>query len=171
MLWLGRPPYLRWFAAASVIAAAIAWDASQRATEPFPFAAVDLVRGQPITQQEVQWREMPVGSLIMPVLDGALASTTITEGDPITVSLVSTLPPLPPGTWAVPVALPLGTGVGMTVRLVFTDGTATVGVIVQPATEDSFGLVTDGLVAVSETVADAVAVAAAYGDLVVLIEP
>ncbi len=171
VLWLGRPPYLRWFAAASVVVAAFTWDASQRATAPFPFAAVDLARGQPITMEDIEWRQIPAGTLVMPLLDGTSAATAILAGDPLVVSLISTSPPLPDDTWAVPVVLPLGAGIGMTVRLVFIDGTATPGVIIQPATEDSLGLVTHGLVAVPESVADSVALASANGDLVVLLEP
>jgi len=171
VLWLGRPPYLRWIAAASLVLAAFAWDVSKRATEPFPFAARDMARGQVLTSDDVEWRPVPVGSLSLPDLTGASASILIRSGDPIVPSLVAVTPPIPPDSWAVPVPLPLGAGVGMSVRLVFADGSATSGVIVQPATEDSLGLMSVGLVAVDGDVAHIVALATANGDLIVLIEP
>ncbi len=59
----------------------------------------------------------------------------------------------------------------MSVRLVFADGSAISGVIVSPATEDTLGLISEGLVAVSGDVANSVALATANGDLIVLIEP
>jgi len=171
VLWLGRPPYLRWFVAAVLIVAAFVWDISERVTEPFPFAATDLDRGQAITPEDVEWRQVPVGSFTPPPLDGATATTAIASGDPIVTSLLSWVPPLPLDSWAVPVSLPVGAGQGTAVNLVFADGTDVPGVIIQPATEDTFGFNTDGLVAVQGAAANAVALAAANGDLVVLVEP
>ena len=171
VLWLRRPPYLRWFAAAALVVAAIAWDLSERATEPFPFASVDLSRGQPITPEDVEWRQIPVGSLTLPSLIGVTAGTDIDSGDPIVPSLVSTASPLPADSWAVPVPLPIGAVRGTAVNLVFSDGTDVSGVIIQSPTEDSLGFTTDGLVAVQGVAANAVALAAANGDLVVLIQP
>lgn len=171
MLWLGRPPYLRWIAAASLVLAALVWDVSKRATEPFPFAARNLTRGQLLTPEDVEWRSVPVDSLSLPDLAGASASTLIRAGDPIVPSLVTVAPPIPPDSWAVPVPLPLGAGAGMSVRLVFADGSATSGIVVQPATEDALGLISEGLVAVGGDVAHIVALASANGDLIVLIEP
>ncbi|MFV1970271.1 MAG: SAF domain-containing protein [Acidimicrobiia bacterium] len=171
MLWFGRPPYLRWIAATSLVVAAFLWDISERATEPFPFAAVDLTRGQFLSPEDIEWRSVPTGSLVMPNLTGASAVTTIRSGDPIVPSLVSATSPIPSDSWAVPVPLPLGAGPGMSVRLVFADGSAISGVIVQPATEDTLGLISEGLVAVSGDVANSVALATANGDLIVLIEP
>ncbi len=154
-----------------LIVAAFMWDLSERATEPFPFAADELVRGHLIQQDDIVWRQIPVGSLSLPALGDVTVVSTIRAGDPIVGSLVSSAPPTPPGTWAVPVPLPLGAGQGTAVNLVFADGTDVRGVILQPATEDSLGVNYDGLVAVEGRAANAVALAAANGDLVVLIEP
>ena len=150
---------------------ALVWDLAERATEPYPFAAVDLARGQPIAPESIVWHQVPTGSLSMPLLDGSAAVTEIEAGDPIVRSLVSRAMPLPPNTWAVPVPLPLGAGQGTVVNLVFADGTDVAGTIVQPASEDSLGFTSDGLVAVQGSAANAVALAAANGDLVVLIRP
>jgi len=147
------------------------WDLAERATGPFPFAAVDLARGQPIAPESIVWRQVPRGSLQTPPLDGTTAAKEIKAGDPIVRSLVSGAIPLPPNTWAVPVPLPLGAGQGTVVNLVFADGSDVAGTIVQPASEDSLGFTSDGLVAVHRSAANAVALAAANGDLVVLIRP
>jgi hypothetical protein len=147
------------------------WDISERATEPFPFAALDLDRGQFLEPDDIEWRQVPSGSLVMPDLNGASAATTIRSGDPIVPSLVSAASSIPSDSWAVPVPLPLGAGQGMSVRLVFPDGSWTSGVVVQAATEDSFGLISQGLVAVGGDVANSVALATSNDDLVVLIEP
>jgi hypothetical protein len=153
------------------VVAAFVWDVSERATEPFPFAAVDLTRGQLLAPEDIEWRPVPSGSLVMPNLTGATAATTIQAGDPVVPSLVSVTALIPSDSWAVPVPLPLGAGQGMSVRLVFADGSWTSGTIVQPATEDSLGLISQGLVAVAGDVANSVALATANGDLIVLIEP
>ncbi len=171
MLWLARPPYLRWIAAGALVVAALMWDLSERETESFPFAVVDLERGQPITAADIEWRDMPAGAFIVPDLVDATALVPIRSGDPIVPSLASTSPALPSNSWAVPVPLPLGAGAGTAVKLVFPDGSDVAGVVIQSAGEDSFGFDTTGLVAVVEQAANAVALASANGDLVVLVEP
>lgn len=171
VLWLGRPPYLRWLAAVALIVAALVWDLSERATAPFPFAADDLERGQEITEADLKWQDMPVGAFAVPDLANAIPLVPIRAGDPIVASLVSRSPTLPPNSWAVPVQLPVGAHVGTVVKLVFADGSDVGGVVMQSAREDSFGFETTGLVAVADQAASTVALAAANGDLVVLLEP
>lgn len=114
---------------------------------------------------------MPVGSLNIPDLLGATAAVAIASGDPIVGSLVSSAPLLPSDSWAVPVSLPVGASNGAVVRLVFADGSDVHGIVVQPAVDDPLGFDTLGLVAVAGPAANAVALASANGDLVVLVEP
>lgn len=171
VLWLGRPPYLRWSAAAILLVAAVVWDLSERATEPFPFAATDLSRGQPIEPDDIQWRDVPVGSMTRPQLGDPVAAVAIAEGDPIVRSLLAVAVAPPLNGWAVPIPLPVGAVAGTPVSLVFADGTDVEGTIIRSATEDSLGFKTDGLVMVEDGDANAVALAAANGDLVVLIRP
>ena len=151
--------------------AAFLWDVSELATEPFPFAAIELARGQTITGDDVEWRQVPVGSLVLPNLVGATAAVTIRSGDPITASLVSAETSLGANSWAVPVSLPVGATRGTSVKLVFADGSDVVGVVTESATVDPLGFDSTGLVAVTGEAANAVAIAAANGDLVVLIAP
>jgi hypothetical protein len=114
---------------------------------------------------------MPAGSLLLPLLENAAASVAIIAGDPLVASLLSASSSVPLNSWAVPVPLPIGAVPGTSVNLVFSDGTDVPGVIIQPATEDSLGFTSEGLVAVEDIAANAVALAAANGDLVVLIRP
>ncbi len=171
MHWLGRPPYLKWAAATMLVIAAFAWDASERATERFPFASTTIARGHLLNLDDIEWRDVSAGTMSLPDLTDVSAAVAIAAGDPIVASLLAPKSSLPRGSWAVPMALPLGTAPGMRVRLVFADGTSAEGTIIQPSEEDSLGLASDGLVAVDGVLADAVALAAANGDLVLLFEP
>jgi len=151
--------------------AAVVWDLSERATEPFPFAATDLSRGQSIEPDDIQWRDVPVGSLMLPQLGDPVAAVAIAAGDPIVPSLLAVAVAPPLNGWAVPIPLPIGAVPGTQVSLVFADGTDVQGTIIHPATEDSLGFKMDGLVVVEDGAANAVALAAANGDLVVPIRP
>ena len=95
----------------------------------------------------------------------------IAAGDPLTSSLVGSLPPIPEGWWSVPIALPLGVPPGSTVRLSLIDGTSVHGIVSRAATEDEFGIERAGAVAVSETDVDRVAASSATGSIVVLVAP
>jgi len=89
MLWLSRPPYVRWFAAVAIVLAALAWDLSGRQTAQYPFAATDLGRGTALSDNAIVWRAAPNGVYPVPDLSDAAASVDIAEGDPITRSVLS----------------------------------------------------------------------------------
>ena len=170
MLWLARPPYLRWFAAGAIILAAASWDLSKRQTDPYPFASEAIARGERITVDSVEWRDVPSGLFTVPDLAGTSAMVDIVRGTPITESVVSRASPLPPGWWSIPIDLPVGTAPGLAVRVVTLDGRGITGVVVQPAVRDSFGSVEPGVVGFPPEFADVVARLSANGDLVVLVE-
>ncbi len=173
MLWLGRPPYLRWVAAVAVVAAAAAMDLRGRREVPVPYAATTIERGDPIAPRVVVWRPAAVGSVPVPEdLDGAVAAVRIERGDPIVASVVSRDRPIPEGWWSVPVALGPGATKGDAVRLVLVDGDRIVpGVVVEEGEADVLTAASVGSVAVPEVDATDVAVAAAEGRLVVLVAP
>lgn len=171
MLWLTRPPYLRWFAAVAIVLAALAWDVSKRQTQPHPFAAVRIARGDQLTDAAIEWRNVAAGTFTIPDLTGTSASVDIASGDPITASVLSHATSLPDGWWSVPVDLPIGTPPGASVRVVLPDGQGVTGVVTQPAVRDSFGSVERGAVGFPAAVADAIARLGALGDLVILVEP
>lgn len=171
MLLLTRPPYLRWLAAAALVVAAIGWDLSARATAPFPFAAEPIPPGTAITEDLVEWRDLPVGTFPLPELASALwAAHRIDAGDPIVPSLTTGSAAIPEGWWAVPMRIPPGLARGAAVRLLLPTGSTVPGVVAVPASDDVFSGPT-GAVAVAEGDLRTVATAA-VGDLVtVLVEP
>jgi len=158
VLWLSRPPYLRWFAAGAVVLAALAWDVSERQSEPFPFASTAISAGTAITEDLIEWRQLPE------------ATADINAGDPITRSVLSRTEPLPDGWWSIPIEIPNGVPVGATIRVVFPDGRAATGVVTQPASSDGFGVPSPGTVGFPQEVADIVAQLAATDSLVILVE-
>ena len=170
MLALSKPPYLQWVAAVALIAAAFAWDVSQRATELAPFASVDIERGRPILDADIEWKAAPVGLLDPFVPEGATAAVDIRHGDPISGSTVSIGAGVPTDWWTVPVDMPGSVAVGDRVRVLFAEGVGVDGIVAETPREDAFGLRTDGLVAVPGDVADAVAIAASTGTLIVLFQ-
>ncbi len=171
VLWLSRPPVLRWLAAGSIILAALAWDVAKNQSEPFPFAAVAISAGTVISDDLVDWKSVPEGSIPFPVLDGTTATADIDAGDPLTRSVVAQSPPLPTEWWSVPIEIPTGTPVGAGIRVVLPNGDAAMGIVTEPASSDGYGVPSPGTVGFPPQVADIVARLAATGNLVVLVEP
>jgi hypothetical protein len=169
-LWLSRPPYLRWFAAGAIVLAALAWDVSERQSESFPFASTTISAGTAITEDLIEWRQVPEGAIPEPYLLGASATADINAGDPITRSVLSRTEPLPDGWWSIPIEIPNGVPIGATIRVVFPDGRAATGVVTQPASSDGFGVPSPGAVGFPQEVADIVAQLAATDSLVILVE-
>ncbi|MGI9666417.1 MAG: SAF domain-containing protein [Acidimicrobiia bacterium] len=168
---LSRPPYLRWIAAAILVAGALAWEVSDRATEPYPFAANAIAAGTPITEEIVEWKQVPKGSIKMPDLGSSSALAAIAPGDPLTRSVVGSGSSVPDDWWSVPVTLPLGLARGTKVKLSLLDGSSVTGVVAMPASDDEFGIKRAGFVAVAESDAGRVALAAANDAILVLIAP
>jgi len=171
MLWLSRPPYLRWFAAVAIVLAAFVWDLSGRQTARYPFASADLAPGTALSDSTIEWKSAPSGVFPIPDLSSAATSTAIAKGDPITRSVLSSSISIPDGWWSVPIALPQATVSGATIRVVFPDGNGVSGVVVQAAKSDNFGSLGTATVAFPSGAAELVAQIAALGELVVLIEP
>ncbi len=169
VFWLARPPYVRWLAAALLLAAAAAADLRGRATVPYPFAADTVLAGQPFAAQ-VDWREVPVGLLPDPGPTDGRAARDLAPGEPITAAAVASHDRVPAGWWAVPVDLPGTAAVGGRVRLVAPAAGLNVEGIVAAAPEAGpFAVTSPGLVAVPPEHAGAVAIAAAQGDLVIML--
>jgi len=171
VLLLSKPPYLRWAGAAALVIAALAWDVSARATEPYPFAARSIHRGETLDADSVEWKAAPVGLLQIPDLDAATAAVNIQQGEPISISALRYTAAVPVGWWTVPIELPPAVLPGTHVRIVLGGGDGVSGIVVEPSREDSFGLRSAGLVAVPAHAADAVGLAAGEGNIVLLFEP
>ena len=145
-------------------------DASEGATAPFPFASAAVRAGEAIV--DVEWRQVPVGLLPEPTLDGAVAGRDLEQGEPILPSALRRDRAVPEGWWAVPLALPVTTAPGSAVLLVMLAPLRSVrGVAVRGGGEGAFGTPEAGLVAIPEQDAVNVAASAARGELTVLVEP
>lgn len=172
MFWLTRPPYLRWAAAALILAAALAWDLNGRSGVSYPFAAQPISAGAPIGEADVEWRTVPDGILAMPDLTAPVAARAIAEGEPLVPSAVDADRGIPAGWWAVPVALPTAAGIGARVRLIAADsGVQSEGIVVALGSADLLSISEAGLVAVPAEHAAAIALAANDGTLIVLVAP
>jgi len=151
--------------------AAILWELSDRATEAVPFASTNITRGEAITDEHIEWRDIPIGRVKGADLTNASALTAIVKGDPLTASVAGGRPPIPDGWWSVPADLPPGAPAGSPVRLTLPDGSSVQGVISIAASTDQFGIAVPGTIAVPESLIDEVAAAAATGALLVLVAP
>lgn len=156
--------------AALAVAAALAWDLSARATEPFPFAASPIPRGTPLAEADIEWRDIPEGSLVLPDLDAGHAGVDIAEGDPITGTVMAGAVTVPDDWWAVPIDLPLGLPAGSPVLLLLPSGVTADGVVSVPAVDDVFAGTTGAVAVGPRDLAD-VAAAAAAGLVTVLVTP
>ncbi|MGB9357758.1 MAG: SAF domain-containing protein [Acidimicrobiia bacterium] len=172
MFWLTRPPYLRWAAAAAVVLAALLWDLRDEAEVPYPFTARSIAAGTPIAESMIEWRNLPEGAMALPDLSDPVAARDLPPGEPIVPSAVSGAPVIPDGWWSVPVPLSHRAVPGSRIRLIDALSALEVdGVVVAAGTDDLMSVDTSGLVAVPPDAAATVAIAAAEGTLVVLLEP
>ena len=173
MLWLSRPPFLRWLAAAAVIAIA-AW--SEFAPQPVSEIAVlnrDIAAGTPLTDEMVDVRRMPDPGFST-VEPHGIAATSLRAGDPLIASMLTEIA-VPSGWVALDAELPSGARPGAQatgVILAAEAGQATEtfpAVIVEASNDDAFGTGT-GTVAVPPEWIAAAGAAAAGGRLVIGVE-
>ena len=164
------PPWLRWFAAASIVLLAAYLDLRPPSGVEYPYAADTAAPGQTVP---VEWRIVPVGILPSPDVDlSGRAARHIAAGDPLVEGSLRIGEPTPAGWWATPAALPAGAEVGTQVLIVVhSPPMQALGIVVQAGTGGGFGGERDGLVAVSPESAAAVATALAGQQATVLIEP
>jgi hypothetical protein len=143
VLWLERPPYLRWLAAAVLVTVAAWIELGPEATTPVWFAADDIAAGTTLTPDQFQRREVAwVGSV--PARPEGVASVDISAGDPLVPSLLTEVV-VPPGWMAVAAPLPPDAVTGSDATLVVLPGlpgqdAATVpALVLRPAGDDAFG--------------------------------
>lgn len=172
MFWFRRPPYLRWIAAGGLVVAAVLMDLNDAAGGLHPFAARDLTKGEAVSDDAVEWRRVPAGLLDAPDLADAVAARDLAAGEPILQGSLRSGPEIPPGWWAVPLAVPASAVPGSAVRLVVLAPPLVVdGVVVRSGEAGAFGMPEAGLVAIPGADAVVVATAAARGELTILLEP
>lgn len=168
MYWLGPVRYGRFVVAAFILAVGVWAEFRPTATQQHPFAATDVARGEPI--EAVEWRRVPKGLLPMPELSGARAVIALRRGEPILPSHLGSSPVIPADWWSITVAMPFAAPPGSEVQLVRTDnGSTTTGIVIEPPVDDPLSFEPQGLVAVPAADAAAFGVAAASGEVTVLI--
>lgn len=171
MYWFRRPPYLRWVVASLVVMGALWMDLRGKPTEPRPFAVSSIAAGDPIAEEMLEYREVPVG--VLPEVEASgYASVPISPGEPLTPSMISDRDRLPDGWWAMEMEVPTGAGSGTELRLVIEQVAAVVpGLITRVvAAGQSAGWVREtAMVAVPSEQAARVATALADGKMSVLV--
>jgi hypothetical protein len=177
VLWLSRPPYLRWLGAAAILGLALWIELRPRAEVDHPFARFDLAAGSVVDEEAVEWRAVP-GGVLPPVELGGLALVNIPAGEPLSPALVATdLVEPPEGWWALEAPLPAGALPGGSVRLVLLPSPGAQGPPQVVEGEVMAGMPADplnpgeptGLVAIPAEAAAPAAAAVAEGRAVVLV--
>ncbi len=168
MLWLRRPPYLRWLVATLVLAAGLWAELAPDGTVDHPVLLGDVRAGELVTADMVEMRPVPVG-LLRPVSLPAAASGDLRRGDPLVAGPARRA--VPDGWWALELPVPPSAAAGLEVRVaVVPDGVPAVhpGVVANAPRPDGF----DGsvaLVAVPEAAVPEVTSALARGHVTVLV--
>lgn len=172
MIWLQRPPWLRWLLTVSIAAGALWVEFGAGATVEHPFARIAISVGEAIVDENIEMRPVPAG-LIPQVDPGGFASRPFAPGEPLTPSGVSAETPLPrseEGWWALTVEVPSGADIGDGVQLVLVDtGLVVPGIIDSLGDEDPLSSGA-GAVAIPAEFAVEAAQAIVNGRLVVLVE-
>lgn len=161
MFWMTRPPYLRWAAAAAILAVGFVIELRPSDSIEVPVTTVDVAAGSVLDPSDVVWRDAPA-DLFSTVDLPATVTRRVPAGSVVTpADLRSGSEPIPPGWWSIQLPVPAGTTPGDDVLAVIVSDTATTSVRGRVASEvldDGFSAL-DGLVAFAP--ADAVAVAEA----------
>lgn len=168
MLWLARPPYLRWAVAVLLVMLAAWSELSPPPTTTLTFLAVDVAAGTLLDESLVVRRRNPETEIdtVDPV---GVAAVDLEAGDPLLDSMVTEV--MVPAGWNVieaPVpdhSVPGAPATGV----ILVDGSAPIefpAVVVGSSGSDPFGGA-DGRLAVSPEWTAAAAAAAAEGRLVI----
>ena len=167
MFWFGRPPYLRWIAAAVLVAGAALiefWPTDEAA---YPFTSTAGEAGEPL---RVEWRMLPAGAYPRVSLDGKVPGHAMPAGEPIAASDLQVPIDIPNGWWALALEVPFPLHPGAATRLVLGEGGDVPGIVIASEEDNSFVAPT-ALIAVPGEHASAVATAASARQVVVLVAP
>ncbi|MCY3538611.1 MAG: hypothetical protein OXH10_01935 [bacterium] len=175
MLWLTRPPYLRWAMVGLLVVVSLWIEIRPTSQVSHPFIVHDLARGEPV-EGALEWRDIPE-DVLEPVYGIGFADRDLPAGHPLLPGDTTDTPiEVPPGWWLLDVAVPADTTAGMTVQLVILPGlgdqpVAPIGGVVagvRPSEYANKGLI--GSVAFPPDQAATAAVAIAEDQVSVLIE-
>lgn len=172
VLWLERPPYLRWFAGLVIVVLALGLEVSGPDLEVYPFLVRKIAVGESVVGDDLEWRDVPAGLLPEPSAFVGPASRTLSAGEPFMEGSVREGSAVPDGWWVVPAPVPSGVSPGVAVRLISVDdGFAVDGVVTASGVDTGFGDTEIGAVAVPEAAAVRISLAASSDRLVVLVAP
>ena len=172
MYWLARPSYWRWAGATLIVGLSLYLELRPTPSVDHPFAGADLRAGADATLAEIVWRSVPLGILPETTPEGFLL-VDVESGQPLLPAMLDTAPMIPPGWWALSVPVPEGSLPGSEVRLV-VDVRQTPRVVPGKLIrifEETTIEGTNGMVAIPEDEAGAVAAALTDGGLSVLVGP
>lgn len=117
MLWIARPPYLRWTLIGLLVLVSLWLELKPSTTASHPYLTRDLIRGEPV-HDALEWRDIAQG-VVEPVSGTGFADRRLTAGQPLlpgdTTDVAITAPP---GWWLVDVAVPAEAAAGTQVQLV-----------------------------------------------------
>jgi len=168
-----RPPYLRWAAAAILIAGSAAWELRPEPTDLVPFLITGVPAGDTIEESDLEWREVPAGLVAAPDLSHPVAAVELRAGDPLLPSMLRGRASIPAGWWEVPAIIGAGAAAGDQVLLVVVDPpTTVVGIVMTGQRGDPYSLdFRPASVAVPAEAAPLIAAASAQGTLVAAVRP
>lgn len=168
MLWLERPPWIRWIAAGALLAVAAWSELSPPPTTNAVFLATDVSAGTPLAPDLVERRRVPVGTVDTVEPEG-LAAVDLSTGDPLLASMVTRLS-IPDGWMKIEAPVPAGSAPGTPAILVIHgDGTPPLEVeamVVESERDDPF-VNASGVVAIPAEWMAAAAAAVAEGRTVI----
>lgn len=171
MLWLERPPLLRWLAASLLVAVAAWSELAPPPTTESTFLAEDVAAGTPLEDHHIERRPVPVG-VVSTVEPGGVAATDLRAGDPLVESMVTEVA-VPPGWVVIEAAVPSHAPPGApATAIILGEGSAPIefsAVVVGEGTTDPFGDAS-GTLAVPRQWVGPAAAAAAENRLVIGVE-
>lgn len=117
MLWIARPPYVRWTLIALVVLVSLWLEIRPSPGVSHPFLSRDLARGERV-EDALEWRDIAPG-VLEPVPGTGFASRSLLRGQPLLPGDTTDVPiTVPPGWWLVDVAVPAEATAGTQVQLV-----------------------------------------------------
>lgn len=168
MLWLARPPYLRWTAAGLLVAVAAWSEFSPPPTTTVTLLAVEVRAGTPLDESHVVRRRIPATDIIT-VDPHGVAAVDLQAGDPLLATMVTDVD-VPTGWNVIEAAVPEHAVPGAAATaIILSDGKPPIelpAVVVSTSGGDPFGDAS-GSLAVSPEWTAAAAAAAAEGRLVI----
>ncbi len=117
MIWLSRPPYVRWALIGLLVLVSLWLELRPSYNVIHPFLTRDVAQGAPL-DGAIEWREVPPG-VLDPVAGTGFASRPLAAGQPLlggdtTEAAIA----VPAGWWLVDVAVPVEAAAGTMVQLV-----------------------------------------------------